>query len=59
MELIILLIIAIFIVFYRQYKGKNVYKFFTDQVGTIYNKYAPYSFKVVREKTKELGMGNL
>lgn len=55
MELIILLIIAIFIVVYRQYKGKNIYKFITDQAGTIYNKYAPYSFKVVRDKTKELG----
>ena len=35
--------------------GDNVYKFFVEQVSGVYNKYAPYSFKVVREKTKELG----
>ena len=55
MELIILLVIAIFIVLYRQYRGQNVYKFITNQVEGVYNKFAPYSFKVVREKTKELG----
>lgn len=55
MELIILLIIGIFIVVYRQYKGKNIYKFFTDQASNIYNRFAPYSFKVIRTKTKELG----
>lgn len=55
MELIILLAIAIFVLFYRMYKGQNVYKFLTQQVGVAYDKFAPYSFKVVREKTKELG----
>ena len=55
MELIILLIITLFIIIYRQYRGQNVYKFITEQAGVIYDKFAPYSFKVVREKTKELG----
>ena len=55
MELIILLIIALFIIIYRQYRGQNVYKFITEQAGVIYDKFATYSFKVVREKTKELG----
>jgi hypothetical protein len=55
MELIILLIITLFIILYRQYRGQNVYKFITEQAGVIYDKFAPYSFKVVREKTKELG----
>ena len=55
MELIALLLIAIFVLFYRNYKGKNVYKFIVNQVGVAYDKFAPYSFKVVREKTKELG----
>ena len=55
MELIILLIIALLIIIYRQYRGQNVYKFITEQAGVIYDKFAPYSFKVVREKTKELG----
>ena len=55
MELIILLAIAIFIITYRKNTGENVYKFFVSQVSNIYEKYAPYSFKTVREKTKELG----
>jgi len=55
MELIILLAIAIFVIIYRQYRGQNVYKFITEKAGVIYEKFAPYSFKVVREKTKELG----
>ena len=55
MELIILLIITLFIIIYRQYRCQNVYKFITEQAGVIYDKFAPYSFKVVREKTKELG----
>ncbi|MCI8588230.1 MAG: hypothetical protein HFG40_01105 [Bacilli bacterium] len=55
MELIFILLIALFVMLYRSYKGQNVYKFVTEQVGTVYDKFAPYSFKVVREKTKELG----
>lgn len=55
MELILLLLILAFIILYRNYKGQNVYKYITEQVGVVYDKFAPYSFKVVREKTKELG----
>ena len=55
MELVILLLITVFVIAYRKNTGENVYKFFATQVANAYNKYAPYSFKVVREKTKELG----
>lgn len=55
MELIILLVIALFIMLYRSYRGNNVYKYIVDQVSVVYDKFAPYSFKVVREKTKQLG----
>lgn len=55
MELIILIIIAIFVMSYRKNNGENVYKFIVNQVNTAYNKYAPYSFKEVREKVKALG----
>jgi len=55
MELVLLLLIAIFVLFYRNYRGTNVYKFIVNQVGVAYDKFAPYSFKMVREKTKELG----
>ena len=54
-ELVIILIITFLVIAYRNYKGQNVHKFITEQVGAIYDKFAPYSFKVVREKTKELG----
>ena len=55
MELVVLLLIAIFIISYRKSTGENFYKFFADGVANAYNKYAPYSYKMVREKTKELG----
>lgn len=55
MELIILLAIAIFVMAYRYNTGDNVYKFFADTVSGIYNTYAPYSYREVKEKTKELG----
>jgi len=47
--------ILIFIISYRVNKGTSVYKFVVDQIGAVYEKYAPYSFKEVRNKTKELG----
>ncbi len=55
MELILLIIIAVFVISYRMNNGENVYRFFITQVSGAYNKYAPYSFKEVRSKTKELG----
>ena len=55
MELIIWLIIAVFVLAYRYNTGDNVYKFLADTVSNVYNTYAPYSFREVREKTKELG----
>ena len=51
----LLFIIIVFIAFYRNYDGQGVNKFITEQVGSAYEKVAPYSFKVVREKTKQLG----
>ena len=55
MELLALLLITVFVIAYRKNTGENVYKFFATQVANAYNKYAPYSFKMVRDKTKELG----
>ncbi len=54
-ELLFLIVLVAIIALYRNYKGQNVGKFITTQVQEAYNKFAPYSFKVVREKTKELG----
>ena len=55
MELIILLLIAIFVLLYRRNPGENVYKFFITSIANAYDKIAPYSFKLVRTKAKELG----
>ncbi len=56
MEFIIILFVVVFVVLYRQSNGTSVYKFITENVESIYEKYAPYSFKVVREKCKEMGL---
>ena len=55
MELVIMLVTVIFIYMYRKSPGNAPYKYFTDMATTVYEKYAPYSYKVVKEKAKELG----
>ena len=55
MELVILLIIGIFVITYRKNDGEKIYETFLKGVTSIYDKYAPYSFKTVREKSIELG----
>ena len=54
-ELLIIIVIAVAVVMYRNYQGQNVGKYITSHVQVIYDKFAPYSFKMVRDKTKELG----
>lgn len=54
-EIILITMIIFFIIIYRKNNGENVYKYLNDNVGKNINKYAPYSFSVVREKTKQLG----
>ena len=53
--LILIAAIISFIVIYRRNVGSNVYKFITKNINAIYDKFAPYSFKAIREKVKELG----
>ena len=55
MVLFLLIAIAFVVLLYRNYRGSNVSKYITDQVPVIYDKFAPSSYKVVREKTKQLG----
>ena len=53
---IIVLFIAIFVVLYRNNSNSNnVYKFINTKINFVYEKYAPYSFRTIREKVKELG----
>lgn len=54
MELLVLCFIALYVIVYRKNKGQNVYRFIIDQASSVYNKYAPYSFKSVSTKAKEL-----
>ena len=56
MELILILVIALFIVLYRKNNGENAYKFITEQIGEVYEKLAPFSFKKISKKVKELGL---
>ncbi len=55
MVLFLLLLIAFIILISRNYNGQHLGKFITQQAVGMYNKFAPYSYKVVREKTKQLG----
>ncbi len=58
MQLIIFVVVAVIIIFviaYRANSGQNVYKYISNQTTSIYERYAPYSFKEIREKVKELG----
>ena len=54
-ELLFIFIVIVLLYLYRNYQGENVGKYMVSQVTTLYDKFAPYSFKVVREKTKQLG----
>ena len=56
MEILIVGIILVFIVLYRSSNGGGIYNFVTKEADNLYNKYAPYSFKSMREKIKELGL---
>ena len=58
MEAVIFLLVAgitVFVVAYRINNNGNVYKYISNGIGGIYDKYAPYSFKEVRQKVKDLG----
>ncbi len=54
-ELVILIVIALLVIILRRNPGENVYKYVSKKTTDVYEKYAPYSFKMVREKAVELG----
>ncbi len=56
MEFILIGIILVFVITYRNSSGEGVYKFVKEQATIAYDQYAPYSYKVMREKIKELGL---
>ena len=56
LEIIVVGIVLIFIITYRSSSGSGVYKFINEQKNRLYDKYAPYSYKEMRKKIKELGL---
>ena len=55
-EIFVVAAILVFVYLYRKNTGEAPYKFIAKTVGGTYERYAPYSFKVVREKAKELAL---
>ena len=55
MELIFIVLILLFVILYRLKKGESFYKFLVDTTALAYEKYAPFSFKMVRDKVKAMG----
>lgn len=56
LEILIVGVIVALIIIYRRQEGARVYKYIVDKASSTYNKYAPYTFKEVHQKTKELGL---
>lgn len=55
MELIIILFLFVFATLYYLKKGDSLYKFVIDGANVVYDRVAPYSFKTIKEKVKDLG----
>ena len=56
LEVLLVGIVVLFIVTYRFSSGNGVYKFITSQANSAYSLFAPYSYKEMRRKIRELGM---
>ena len=55
-ESVLVLGIAIFAIVYRVKSGEeSVYKFIINTSSDVYDRYAPFSFKTIRAKVKEMG----
>ncbi|MCI9233263.1 MAG: hypothetical protein HFH08_01545 [Bacilli bacterium] len=48
-------LILVFVMVYRKNTGDSVYKYIIKNATNLYDQYAPFSFKVVRDKVKDLG----
>lgn len=56
MEFILIGVILIFVMTYRNGSGEGVYNYVKESATVVYEQYAPYSYKAMREKIKELGL---
>ena len=55
-ESFLIIIISVFALLYFFKTGDSMYKFVIDTSAGIYEKYAPFSFKMIRDKVKEMGL---
>ena len=54
MEFILIAIILIFVMTYRNSSGEGIYKFVKESATVVYDQYAPYSYKTMPQvKTKK------
>lgn len=56
MEIILIGLIIIFIISYRMKNGESVYKFIAEEAVNTYKKLEPYSYSMMRDKVKALGL---
>lgn len=52
---IIVAIIAIFLIIYRSSVGEQTYEYISNQSKRLYSKVAPYTYKEIKKKIKDLG----
>ncbi len=52
---VLIAVIMIFVIIYRNASGQNLYKYISENTSFIYDKFAPYTYKSIREKIKALG----
>ena len=55
-EIFLVGLVVLFIITYRTSTGSGVYKFIKESADSLYDKYAPYSYKKMRKKIKSLGL---
>ena len=54
-SIIALFLIGFGVVFYFKKGDTSMHKFIIDEVSTVYDKYAPYSYRQIRAKVKTMG----
>ena len=56
MEYLFVIAILLFIIVNRLRSGEKFYNYVSGATDRLYDKYASYSFKVIRQKIKDMGM---
>ena len=56
MEFILIGAIIAFVVIYRLNSKSNIYKYINKKANILYDRFAPYSYKQIRKKVRDLGL---